>query len=134
MFLNHLKRIIPDVYKNMFNFTGRTKRAQYFIDILVCMIVTLIMALIFIRTKADRRAVQEVSTVLGILNTTSAVSVTVRRLRDAGYPGFNILLALIPIAGPIWVTYELCQESGHNCYQSATEYYKRLSEGEANAK
>ena len=118
----------------MFNFTGRTKRAQYFIDILVCMIVTLIMALIFIRTKADRRAVQAVSTVLGILNTTSAVSVTVRRLRDAGYPGFNILLLLIPIAGPIWVIYELCQESGHNCYQSATEYYKRLSEGEANAK
>jgi len=39
------------------------------------------------------------------------LAVTVRRLRDAGHPGIELLCLLVLIAGPIIVIIYLCQPS-----------------------
>jgi uncharacterized membrane protein YhaH (DUF805 family) len=94
------------------DFSGRARRKEYWMFVLINLIVT------FALDRIDTQTgLYHSYTGLGILGTiyTLAViipglAVSVRRMHDVGYSGWTLLVVLIPIIGAVWVFIMLVTE------------------------
>ncbi len=78
--------------KNYVNFTDRTTRRGYWMAILVNAIIAAVLGVI---------GVEALTVLYGLAVAVPGVAISIRRLRDAGFPWQNIFYGFIPIAGTI---------------------------------
>lgn len=90
------------VLRESFNFSGRSRRKEYWMFILITFIISILL------TITEMALGLEINEEIGILTALfslilliPSLSVTVRRLHDTGKSGWWILLSLIPIIGGI---------------------------------
>jgi uncharacterized membrane protein YhaH (DUF805 family) len=101
------------VKENYANFEGRARRSEYWYFALVNIIISVILGVI--------DSVIGISVLGGIYSLAvlvPSIAVGVRRMHDIGKSGWYLLVALIPIAGIIWLLVLLCKEgdTGPNEY------------------
>lgn len=102
-----LVQYFVEAWQRSFDYTGRSKRPEYWWFYLANFLLGLILGLL-----------SNVSDIFGwIVSVYAPASIvpslplTIRRLRDAGKPWPWIFLLLIPIIGVIWLIVLLCQPS-----------------------
>ncbi|NBD24488.1 DUF805 domain-containing protein [Paenibacillus glycinis] len=102
------------VLQNYVGFTGRARRKEYWMYVLVNCILSIALAIVDGILGLDR--------VLGALYSLAvllpSLAVMVRRLHDTGRSGWWYFIILIPIVGAIVLLVFACLEgdSGHNKY------------------
>jgi len=102
------------VRDNYANFNGRATRPEYWYFFLANFLVGFIIGII----AAVIPAAMYVSYLYSLVVLVPSIAVAVRRLHDIGKSGWFILVALIPIAGAIWLIVMLATEgqNGPNEY------------------
>jgi len=103
-------KVVKEKYAN---FEGRARRSEYWYFALVNIIISVILGVI--------DSVIGISVLGGIYSLAvlvPSIAVGVRRMHDIGKSGWYLLVALIPIAGIIWLLVLLCKEgdTGPNEY------------------
>jgi uncharacterized membrane protein YhaH (DUF805 family) len=95
-------------YKRYFDFEGRSSRSEYWLFVLLNVIVGVVYTAVVIGTRAADNgpsavglAAMAVVTLFGLASFIPSLSVTVRRLHDTDKSGWLILLGLIPLIGVI---------------------------------
>jgi uncharacterized membrane protein YhaH (DUF805 family) len=113
------------LFDNYANFTGRARRSEYWYFRLATAVIfflfIILSVLIYVVTDNGPLAVGLGFGLFGLyslLTFIPSLSVTVRRMHDIGKSGWTFLVALIPLAGPIWLLILLLTEgdSGENYY------------------
>lgn len=93
--------------KNSFDFEGRARRKEYWYFVLFDVMLSICFILLdFYFVQNSRHVMFEngpIYNIYRLLIFIPSLSVTVRRLHDIGYSGWNVLLGLIPIIGGIWL-------------------------------
>lgn len=101
------------VMREGFNFQGRARRKEYWMFSLVAFVLMGILT--WLDATFDWWFAQDLgvtSTILGLLLFIPNLAVSVRRLHDIGKSGWwLLLLALIPIVGPIILLIMFCFDS-----------------------
>ncbi len=95
------------MWKNYVNFSDRTNQRGYWMAILVNVIIGAIFALLGLAWKGFNVIYYLYSLALLV----PGIAITIRRLRDAGYPWQNIFWAFCPIAGVIILIVRLVKPS-----------------------
>ncbi len=98
------------VLKNYFNFSGRAHRQEYWMFVLFNAVFGIVLS--GVDKLAGTGGIIFVLYFLAML--IPSISVQVRRLHDIGKSGWYILVALIPLAGPIWLLILLVTASQQN--------------------
>ena len=100
-------------YKNYINFKGRARRKEYWLFLLINILIIVIF--MTLDTVIDSRSFSEmVSGVLAIymlFNIVPFLALIVRRLHDVGKSGWYWFIRFIPIIGGIWLLILLCTDS-----------------------
>ena len=107
------------VLKNYAVLAGRARRQEYWMFVLVNIVISI--ALRLIDTAVLDASLEGVGPLYGIYGLgvmVPSITVTVRRLHDIGKSGWYLLLAFIPIIGGIWLVVLTCLDSqpGDNQY------------------
>ncbi len=103
-----------EVLKNFSDFSGRARRREYWMFVLVNLIIS-----IALRAVAHFVGIMHVLVPLyGLAVLIPAIAVSVRRLHDTGRSGWWLLISLIPIVGAIVLLVFFVQDSdaGQNQY------------------
>ena len=115
------------VLRHYADFSGRARRQEYWMFVLFNMIFSFawvilmtIVAVLFLKANDEKilLAALSANTGLSVVMMLPSLAVAVRRLHDIGKSGWMMLIALIPIAGGIWLLILLLTE-GEN---KANEY------------
>jgi uncharacterized membrane protein YhaH (DUF805 family) len=94
-------------WQRAFDYSGRSRRPDYWWFVLANLIVALV--LLLLNSAASFFGwIYSIYTVASIV---PSLPLSIRRLRDAGKPWPWIFISLIPIIGGIWLIYLLCQPS-----------------------
>ncbi|WP_029271095.1 DUF805 domain-containing protein [Flavobacterium sp. KJJ] len=113
------------LFENYANFTGRARRSEYWYFRLATAVIfflfIILSVIIYVVTDNGPLAVGlgfGLLALYSLLTFIPSLSVTVRRMHDIGKSGWTFLVALIPLAGPIWLLILLLTEgdSGENYY------------------
>ncbi|MDC9259384.1 DUF805 domain-containing protein, partial [Clostridioides difficile] len=96
-----------DVLKKYATFSGRARRKEYWMFVLINAIV--VMAISLIEYAAGTNGIIGYIYVLALI--IPMIAVTVRRLHDIGKSGFWYFICLIPLIGSIWLLVLLCTDS-----------------------
>lgn len=102
-----------DVLKNYVGFEGRARRKEYWMFALFnCLIIT-VLVIFGLLTK-----ITFFSGIYSLAVLVPGLAVSIRRLHDIGRGGEWILIAFIPLVGPIWLLVLQCTEGtrGDNIY------------------
>jgi uncharacterized membrane protein YhaH (DUF805 family) len=91
------------VLKNYAVFSGRARRKEYWMFVLFNVIFTIVASII---DRVFKTSIFEILYGLAVL--VPGLAVSIRRLHDIGKSGWFLLVALIPIAGPIWLLVLMC--------------------------
>lgn len=106
------------VLKNYVNFSGRATRTEYWMFVLINLLITL--AIILMDLLLFPSMVEDGMGILGMLYALAVllpyIAVTVRRLHDIGKSGWWYLLALVPIAGIVLLIFTLLESAPDNQY------------------
>ena len=111
------------VRDNYANFNGRARRKEYWMFVLINLIISLALySLVLIGAAANSSILASIGGLLyfvyalGII--LPSIAVAVRRLHDVGKSGWYLLVAFIPLVGPIWLLVLLATDSqiGSNEY------------------
>ena len=109
-----------NMWKNGFNFNGRSRRRDYWLAYLINIIIFIIFSVL-----DSLIPIEVFSILLGIYTLALIIpllALTIRRLHDIGKSGFWIFLSLIPF-GSIVVLIFLCMDSqGPNEYGDSPKY------------
>ena len=94
-------------------FSGRARRKEYWMFTLVNIVISLILCVIDMQMNTN-----VLQMVYGLAVLLPALGVSVRRLHDIGKSGWWLLLAFLPIVGPIVLLVFVCLDSkpGENKY------------------
>ncbi|SFA69755.1 MULTISPECIES: DUF805 domain-containing protein [unclassified Bacillus (in: firmicutes)] len=95
------------VLKNYVVFHGRARRKEYWMFVLVNVIISIILSSI----EAVADLPKFLSTLYSLAVLLPSLAVGVRRLHDIGKSGWWLLLSLIPIIGGIILLVFMCQDS-----------------------
>ncbi|MBU8977492.1 MULTISPECIES: DUF805 domain-containing protein [unclassified Lysobacter] len=100
------------VRNHYFDFNGRARRKEYWMFVLVNVILAVVVSIIANMIKQPW-----ISSVLALALLLPGLGVAARRLHDIGKSGWFILIALIPVVG-LYLIYLLAQEGnrGPNAY------------------
>jgi len=90
--------------KKYADFNGRARRKEYWMYILVYMIINVVLAVL---------GLDLISALFGLGLLVPSISIAARRLHDTGRSGWWQLIALIPVIGFIVLIYFLAQD-GHD--------------------
>ena len=94
-----------EAWKKSFDYTGRSKRQDYWWFYLANFLLGLVLGLLS-NSSTFFGWILSLYLPISILPT---LPITIRRLRDAGKPWPWIFIGLIPIIGTIWLIVLLCQ-------------------------
>jgi len=102
------------VLKQYADFNGRSRRKEYWMFVLINLIISWSLALL--DYAAGTSIFSIVSTIYSLAIFVPALAVSVRRLHDIGKSGWYYLLVLLPIIGWIWliVLFATDSEAGPN--------------------
>ena len=105
-------------WRKSFTYGGKATRAEYWWFMLIDLVLYLGLILAFSGTAAlgDRSTsliIAPIVFIYAIAQTFPSLSITIRRLRDAGKEWTWMFINLIPFVGGIWFIYFLCQPTGH---------------------
>ena len=110
------------VLKNYANFDGRARRSEYWYYTLMNVIIVIALEILL---GVGAMASSALALIVGLLlivyaigTLVPSIAVMVRRLHDIGKSGWWYFIALIPLAGPIWLIVLLATDSqpGSNEY------------------
>ncbi|MFG3661213.1 DUF805 domain-containing protein [Streptomyces sp. NPDC047706] len=103
-----------EVVKKYAVFSGRARRKEYWMYVLVYVILAVVLAIVDFAVFGSQ--VLGLILALGLL--LPSLGVTVRRLHDTGRTGWWILIALVPLVGSIVLLVFMCLEgeTGGNKY------------------
>ena len=96
-----------DVLKKYATFSGRARRNEDWMFVLINAIV--VMAISLIEYAAGTNGI--IGYIYGLALIIPMIAVTVRRLHDIGKSGFWYFICLIPLIGSIWLLVLLCKDS-----------------------
>lgn len=107
------------VLQNYAVFTGRARRKEYWMFLLVNVVVSIFLSLI--DSAMFRTPVEGVGPLYGIYVLAvliPSIAVTIRRLHDIGKSGWYLLIGFIPLIGGIWLLVLTCLDGqpGNNQY------------------
>ena len=112
-----MKEYFLDVITNHFaDFNGRARRKEYWMFFLCNFVVSLVLGIVM--GLISETAANVVNILYSLVLLLPGLSIGVRRLHDTGKSGWSLLLALIPIVGPIILLVFFCTDSqpGSNEY------------------
>ncbi|MBN8202994.1 MULTISPECIES: DUF805 domain-containing protein [Bacillaceae] len=90
------------VLKESFNFSGRSRRKDYWMFILFTFVISIILTVIEMALGLEiTEDIGILTTLFSVIMIIPSLSVTVRRLHDTGKSGWWILISLIPLIGGI---------------------------------
>jgi uncharacterized membrane protein YhaH (DUF805 family) len=111
-----------DVLRNFSNFSGRARRKEYWMFVLINTIIAFVLGVIDrVLFGAD---LPVFSGLYALVVLVPAIAVSIRRLHDTGRSGWWLLIALIPLVGPIvlLVFYLLDSDRDPNAYGPSPKY------------
>ena len=88
--------------KQYADFTGRARRKEYWMFILIYMIINIVLAVL---------GLDAVSMLVGLVLLIPSISIATRRLHDIGRSGWWQLIVLVPFIGIIVLIFFLVQDS-----------------------
>lgn len=97
-----------NVLKKYFDFHGRARRREYWMFVLFNVLISWLLMLLYVSVGSAVFGV--LSGVYSLAVLCPAIGVTVRRLHDTGKSGWWYFIALIPLAGAIWLLIILCTD------------------------
>ncbi|MCP9840446.1 DUF805 domain-containing protein [Synechococcus sp. J7-Johnson] len=98
-------------WKRSFDYTGRTKRAEFWWFALASAIVSVVLLIPSSGTSAISNFFGTIYSLYAIASIVPGLPLAVRRLRDIGKPWPWILIGLIPLIGAIWLIVLYAQPS-----------------------
>ncbi len=106
-------------FANYFNFSGKTVRSTFWYWILATVIISILLQITDYFLVAPALGVptegvgasQPLSWLYSLAIFIPSIAMGIRRLRDAGKPGWLILLSLIPLVGTLVLIYFFVQPS-----------------------
>lgn len=110
------------VRDNYANFSGRARRQEYWMFVLINLLISLGLLAVFATLASVTNIVELIFIpyiyMLGVF--IPSLAVAVRRLHDTNKSGWMYLVSLIPIVGPIWLLVLFATEGdrGNNQYGS----------------
>ena len=103
------------VLKNYANFDGRARRSEYWYYTLMNVIIVITLEILL---GVGAMVSSVIAIIVGLLlivyaigTLVPSIAVMVRRLHDIGKSGWWYFIALIPLAGPIWLIVLLATDS-----------------------
>lgn len=107
-------------WQRCLQFTGRSRRTEYWMFVLINILVAIAIALmdLMLGTVDEQTQTGTFSTLYSLVVFLPTLALTVRRLHDTGRSGWWVLISLIPILGVIvlLVFMVLDGEAGDNDY------------------
>ena len=92
--------------KKAFDYSGRASRSEYWLFSLAnTLLMMVIQGLAFVDMGTAQEAYLVAAVVMSFGLALPAMAVTVRRLHDVGKNGWTLLLAIIPVFGPLYIFY-----------------------------
>ena len=104
---NKLISAFSSAWKRSFDYTGRSDRGDYWWFVLANVIISVVLLL----TSNISNFFGWIYSVWTVATIVPSLSLTVRRLRDAGKHWAWMFIQLIPLVGLIWIIYLLVQPS-----------------------
>lgn len=101
-----------EVLKKYLDFGGRARRKEYWMFVLVNILITAILGILSALIN-----VPIISVIYSLATIVPSLAVTVRRLHDIGKSGLWIFINFIPIIGGIWLLILLCTEGSSTANQ-----------------
>ena len=85
-------------FKKFAEFTGRSRRKEYWMFMVINFIISMVFAIIDIVAGP-----LFIGTIYSLVVLIPSLALSVRRLHDTGKSGWMILISLIPLVGVIWL-------------------------------
>ncbi len=98
--------------KNIFEFSGRARRAEYWNFILINTLATY--GLYFLVSLLNSTFLLVVVSLYALATAIAGLSLVVRRLHDVGKSGWFYFITLIPFIGAIWMFILLIKDSDYS--------------------
>ena len=115
-----------EVIKKNAVFSGRARRKEYWMFVLVNMIIAILIGiLVGIATSSDANSNTKIAPVFNCISSLYSLAILlpslgvfVRRLHDIGKSGWWFFIGFIPLIGEIWLLVLMCTDgqSGSNQY------------------
>lgn len=113
--MNNLIDFYIKPYKNYINFTGRTRRKEYWMFVLINAVICI--TLVFLSDHFEKNYQTDFFFAFFgfyvLFNIVPVLALIVRRLHDMGKSGWYWFVRFIPLIGPIWLLVMLCTDSEH---------------------
>ena len=113
-----------DPIKNYVNFSGRATRKEYWMFILIYIILSILLSILdgVLWTNGI------LSLVFALFMFLPSLAIAVRRLHDIGKSGWWILISLIPFIWPIWLLVLLVLKSDGDNKYGPNKYWNKQEE------
>lgn len=104
-------------FSNYVNFSGRSRRSEYWYVVLFNVVVMLILSVL-------PKSLAFIGTIWSLGTLLPSIALFIRRLHDIGKSGWWILLNLIPVVGSIWLLVLAASDSqpGANAWGTSPKF------------
>jgi len=114
---------ISAVFSKYATFTGVSRRSEFWwwtlFSFLVNLVLSIVDSIIFGRNDMGQANVMLLSGLWGLAVLIPSLAVSVRRLRDADRPWYNLFWALLPLIGTIILIVKFCKPSANTSVSSS---------------